>query len=80
MATAKFAISLDRIRLARLDRLVREGRYTSRSAAVQHAVDEHLRRLDHGRLARECTKLDLAAEHALAELGLRADLAESPEY
>ena len=80
MATAKIAITLDEELLDRLDRLVAQRQFPSRSGAVQEAVREKLQRLDHSRLARECAKLDPAFERDLAEQGMQADAATWPEY
>ncbi len=80
MARSKVAISLDREALARLDRLVREGDFPNRSQAIEVAVQEKIQRLERGRLARECAKLDPAFEQALADEGLSEDLASWPEY
>ena len=43
--------------------------FPSRSQAIEVAVQEKLARLDQGRLARECAKLDPDFEKALAEVG-----------
>jgi metal-responsive CopG/Arc/MetJ family transcriptional regulator len=43
--------------LARLDRLVKENQFPSRSRAVQQAIRDKLRRLERSRLARESAKL-----------------------
>lgn len=80
MGMAKIAITLDEETVKKLDRLVRERVYPNRSRAIQHAVDDALSRLDRGRLARECAKLDPASEKALAEEGLSGDAGEWPEY
>ncbi|OFW33558.1 MAG: CopG family transcriptional regulator [Acidobacteria bacterium RIFCSPLOWO2_12_FULL_60_22] len=80
MARPKVAITLDQRTLNRLDKLVQQSIFPSRSEAVQEAVDEKLARLDRTRLARECAKLDPAFEKALAEEGLAEDLSEWPEY
>jgi metal-responsive CopG/Arc/MetJ family transcriptional regulator len=80
MAKSKVAISLDQSALDRLDKLVEKSAFTSRSQAIQEAVDEKLARLNRNRLARECAKLDPAFEKALAEEGLSKDAAEWPEY
>jgi metal-responsive CopG/Arc/MetJ family transcriptional regulator len=80
MAKSKVAISLDQSTLDRLDKLVEKSAFTSRSQAIQEAVDEKLARLNRNRLARECAKLDPAFEKALAEEGLSKDAAEWPEY
>ena len=80
MAKSKVAISLDESTLDRLDKLVEKAAFTSRSQAIQEAVEEKLARLNRSRLARECAKLDQAFEKALAEEGLSKDAAEWPEY
>lgn len=79
MATAKIAITLDEETLDRLDRLVRDRVFPNRSRAIQAAVQEKLERMEHGRLARECAKLDPSQEIALAEEGLTEELATWPE-
>jgi Arc/MetJ-type ribon-helix-helix transcriptional regulator len=64
----------------RLDQLVSERVYPSRSRVIQEAVEEKLIRLERSRLARECGKLDPSFEKALAEEGLSQELTEWPEY
>ena len=80
MATAKIAISMQHETLQRLDRLVQERVFPSRSRAIQEAVQEKLERLEGGRLARECAKLDPQIEKAMAEEGMSEELAAWPEY
>jgi len=80
MPKTKIAIALDPVVLARLDELVEESGFPSRSQAVEAAIAEKLERLDRTRLARECAKLDPVFEKALAEEGLTEDLAEWPAY
>ena len=80
MAKSKVAVSLDESILERLDRLVETAIFPSRSQAIQIAVEEKLERLECGRLARECAKLDPTFEKALAEEGLSEELSEWPEY
>ncbi len=80
MAKSKIAITLDEDTVLRLDRLVRERTFRSRSSAIEQAVQEKLVRLDRGRLGRECAKLDRVFERALAEEGMTGDGAEWPEY
>ncbi len=80
MPKSKIAVTLETQTLRRLDRLVRERAFASRSSAVEQAVREKLERLDRSRLARECAKLDPAHERALAEEGLSHELPEWPEY
>jgi metal-responsive CopG/Arc/MetJ family transcriptional regulator len=80
MSTRKVAITIDQQLLRRVDTLVRQKAFASRSGAIQRAVEEKLARLDRSRLARECAKLDPRTEQAQADEGLRRDLAEWPEY
>jgi len=80
MPKTKIAIALDPTVLARLDGLVIEAGFPSRSQAVESAIEEKLERLERTRLARECAKLDPAFEKALAEEGLNEDLAEWPTF
>ncbi len=80
MSKAKIAITIDEPILGHIDRLVAEQIFSSRSQAIQAAVEEKLERLEHGRLARECAKLDPAFEKTLAEEGLCQELDEWPEY
>lgn len=80
MARSKVAVSLDKQILRRLDGLVGEAVFPSRSQAIEVAVQEKLARLDQGRLARECAKLDPDFEKALAEEGFAEDAAAWPVY
>lgn len=80
MSIAKIAVTLDEALLNRLDQLVAEQRFPSRSRVVQEAVREKLDRLDRRRLARECQKLDPRFERELAEQGLGVDVESWPEY
>jgi metal-responsive CopG/Arc/MetJ family transcriptional regulator len=77
---AKVAISLDESILERLDKLVERAVFSTRSQAIQEAVEEKLARMEQSRLAKECAKLDPAFEKALAEEGMSEDAAEWPEY
>jgi metal-responsive CopG/Arc/MetJ family transcriptional regulator len=80
MSTAKIAITIEEKLLHKLDYLVKSQVFPNRSKAVQQAVEEKLTRIDRGRLARECAKLDPHFEQAMAEEGLTAEIAEWPEY
>lgn len=80
MSTSKIAITLDVELLERIDRLVAERKFPSRSRAIQLAVQAQIDRLDRRRLARECAKLDPKEEHQLAEEGASYDLESWPEY
>ena len=64
MATTKVAVSLDSELLERLDRLVADRIFASRSQAVQDAIRDKLDRLARTRLARECAKLELRRTRA----------------
>lgn len=80
MPRSKIAIAIDEKVLQVLDRLVRSGVFPSRSRAFQIALEEKLERMQAGRLARECAKLDPEAEKALAEEGLGEDVGQWPAY
>ena len=80
MSKTKIAITLDEQFIEQLDRLVSENVFQNRSQAIQEAVDEKLKRLKRTRLAKECSKLDLAFEKAMAEEGLSEDLSQWPQY
>ena len=80
MPKEKVAVTIDRDLLSRLDRLVAEGRYASRSSAVEEAVEERLEKVELTRLARGSAKLEPGFEQALADEGLAGDLMEWPEY
>jgi metal-responsive CopG/Arc/MetJ family transcriptional regulator len=80
MASAKIAITVDERTLDRLDRLVKERVFPNRSKAIQGALEEKLEKLERNRLARECAKLDPAAEKAMAEEGIGEELEQWPEY
>jgi Arc/MetJ-type ribon-helix-helix transcriptional regulator len=80
LPTKKVAITIEKDTLERLDQLVEDQRYPSRSRAIQEAVEEKLGRLDRTRLLRESAKLDPAYEQKLADEGLTEDLDEWPEY
>ena len=80
MAVKKFAVSMEPELLSRLDHLVKNRAFRSRSQAVQVAVREKVERFEHSRLARECRKLDRKAEQAMAEEGLSEELNQWPEY
>lgn len=80
MSATKIAITLDEELVRRIDRMVRERKFPSRSRAIQLAVQAQIDRLDRRRLARECAKLDPAYEQQVAEEGAAYDLESWPEY
>ncbi len=80
MRKTKIAITIDEQFIEDIDRLVSEHVFQNRSQAIQEAVEEKLKRLKSTRLAKECTKLDITFEKAMAEEGLTVDLSQWPEY
>ena len=80
MSRVKFATTIDRQTLQRVDGLVSKKVFPNRSRAIQEAVAEKLTRLERSRLASECAKLDPKSEKALAEEGLGRELETWPEY
>ena len=80
MPKAKVAVTLDSKLIGRVDRLVKASRFPNRSQAIEIAVAEKLERLERGRLARECAKLNPKEEQAIAEEGLAVDRDAWPEY
>jgi metal-responsive CopG/Arc/MetJ family transcriptional regulator len=80
MSTTKVAITIDKSLLSRLDRLVKAHAFPNRSKAIQEAVSDKLARMDHRRLAQECSKLDKSFEQAMAEEGMNSEMESWPEY
>jgi len=80
MATTKIAITLEKTLVDKLDEMVKKELFPNRSKAIQEAVKEKIIRLDKGRLARECAKLDPKFEQEMAEEGISIVLDEWPEY
>lgn len=80
MSSVKVAIRIDSATLERVDGLVAKKVYSNRSRAIQSAVAEKLARMERGRLASECAKLDPKFERALAEEGLGQALDTWPAY
>jgi len=80
MSATKVAVSMDETLLHRLDKFVKTHEFRSRSQAIQEAVAEKISRVDKGRLARECTKLDRKFEQSLADEGLAGEVAAWPKY
>lgn len=80
MSKAKIAITLDKQFVEDIDRLVSTHIFHNRSQAIQEAVEEKLKRLKRTRLAKECSRLDLDFEKAMAEESMTEDLSQWPEY
>jgi len=67
MSTTKIAISMDAEAVRRVDELVANAPYPSRSRFIQEAVQDKLARLSRSRLAEQCALLNPPAEQELAE-------------
>ena len=80
MSSVKVAITIDSGTLKCVDGLVAKKVFPNRSRAIQSAVAEKLARMERGRLASECAKLDPRVEKALAEEGLGQELDGWPAY
>lgn len=80
MRAVKIAITIDQKLLGRLDLLVKGKHFPNRSRAVQEAVREKLARMERSRLARECAKLDIRFEQAMADESLSGEIDQWPEY
>ena len=79
MGTAKVAITLETGTLVELDRMVKAGKFPSRSRAIQTAVQEMTARRKRRRLVEELAKLNQDEERQLAEEAFRGELLW-PEY
>ena len=80
MPKQKVAVTIEKDLIIKLDRLVSEGKYPSRSSAVEDAVTERMIKVEKTRLAEESAKLDPIFEQSIADEGLLGDLSEWPEY
>lgn len=77
---AKIALSLDSELVRRVDELVRQAAFASRSHAVEEALREKLARIDRTRLSVEAAKLDPEQEKSLAEEGIQGELGSWPAW
>lgn len=80
MSVAKIAISIDRDLLKKLDQLVEEEKFESRSQAIQLLLKDKVIELARYRFERECDKLDPEEEVAMAEEGLYEDTKEWEKF
>ena len=80
MNVDKVTISIESDLLRKIDRLVKEKFYPSRSKAFQEAISEKIDRFDRHRLARELSKLDIDEEQLIADEGLAQEAAEWQPY
>ncbi|HEY6565003.1 MAG TPA: ribbon-helix-helix domain-containing protein [Pirellulaceae bacterium] len=67
MPATKIAISIDSEIVRKIDELVSNARYPSRSKVFQEAVEDKLVRLTRSRLAEQCALLDSAEEQEMAD-------------
>jgi Arc/MetJ-type ribon-helix-helix transcriptional regulator len=80
VSATKIAVSIDKTLLLQLDRLVKSQSFSSRSEAVQEAISEKISRTEKSALLRECAKLDIKSEQAMADEGLVAEISSWPKY
>ena len=80
MSKEKIAITIESKLLSRLDRLVKSKVFPNRSRAVQQALIEKLDSFESNRLEKECSKLDVKFEQALADEGLSMDIESWQDY
>jgi len=80
MPKTKVALTLEAELVTRVDELIAQQRFRSRSQVVEAALAEKLQRMARTRLARECGKLDPKEEKAFAEEGLSGSLEAWPAY
>ncbi len=80
MPKEKIAITLEEWSVEELDRLVDKKVFPNRSQAIQEAVNEKLSRIKKTRLLKECSKLDVSFERAIAEEGFAEDVEQWPGY
>ena len=80
MNKAKIAVTVDPFILGRLDALVERHHFTSRSQAIEKAVEAQLQRLERTRLSEQCALLVVDEEQAMADAGLALDAAAWPAF
>lgn len=80
MNKSKIAITINSVVPSRLDRLIQNKLYASRSEVNAKAVEAQLQRLEYTRLSEQCALLDVDEEQAMADVGLAADAAAWPAF
>ena len=80
MSKTKVAVTIEADLIDRVDALVRAHLFPSRSQVIEIALAEKIAGLERGRLARECAKLNVNEEQALADEGYSADTGTWPAY
>lgn len=79
MSTTKVAVTLQTQTLEEIDRWVKQGRFPSRSRAIQIALAEMTARRKRRRLIEQLAKLDRKQEQVLAEASFSGET-PWPEY
>ena len=74
MKYSKIAVSIPTAFLVKLDRLVKEDRFPSRSFAIQKAIEDELKHIERTSLSYACNLLDPKEEKTLAEEGMQEDM------
>ncbi|MFQ5431888.1 MAG: ribbon-helix-helix domain-containing protein [Nitrospinota bacterium] len=77
---SKIAVTVDEKVVKQMDRLVREGKYKSRSSVIQDALEDKLKERKRKRLIAELSKLDPNEERHLAEEFIQSDAEQWDEY
>ena len=80
MNKSKLAITINSVVPSRLDRLIQNKLYASRSEVNAKAVEAQMQRLEYTRLSEQCALLDVDEEQAMADVGLAADAAVWPAF
>ena len=73
MSTVKVTVTLDKRVLFKLDELVDENIFKSRSTAVQKAIKDEIKIVKRKQFIEACKKLNSAEEIATAEEGMELD-------
>ncbi|NCT57573.1 MAG: CopG family transcriptional regulator [Legionella sp.] len=80
MHVDKIAISMDHELLKKLDQLVLNKEFKTRSQAIQVAVRKIVDLSEHESLAKACSQLDVVFEQQLADEDLDEDVDAWPEF
>lgn len=80
MGVAKVAISMDQTLLKKIDQLVEEKKFQSRSQVIQLALQDKIAKIEKHRLATACEALNPEYEQKLADEGLSEDMRAWPEF
>ena len=78
MASVKVTVTLDKNILSKLDELVKEKIFKSRSMAVQKAIQDEVKFIKRKRFMEACKNLEPSEEISIAEEGMEYE--KWPEY